>query len=118
MEQLQIEELKSSYYEYIEKVPQGLQQIVNLLASNELEKAFMSIADLAEGLDYLLKVEQALGQKNFTINSRITEVISIYNEINECLENEDYVLLKDLVEYELVPVFISATEWTFKEEVK
>ena len=117
MDLLQVNELKNSYYEYIAKIPQGLQTIVNFLANNELESAFNSIADLAEGLEFLLKIEQALKEQNIYINSRIMEVISIYSEINDSLVNEDYVLLKDLVEYELIPVFISTSEWVFQEEV-
>lgn len=118
MDVAQINELKESYYEYIAKVPQGLQTIVNLLVNNEMEQAFISIANLAEGLEFLLKVEQALKEQNLQINSRIEEVVEIYNDLNNSLVNEDYILLKDLVEYELIPVFSSASEWTFQEEVK
>lgn len=118
MDATQINELKESYYEYITKVPQGLQLIINLLAKNELATALNSIADLAEGLEFLLKIEQALKNHNFQINSRIEEVLEIYNEINNSLVNEDYILLKDLVEYELIPVFSSASEWIFQAEVK
>ena len=81
MDVTEINELKESYYEYITKIPQGLQTIVNLLANNETGQAFNSIADLAEGLEFLLKVEQALKEQSFQINSRIEEVLEIYNEI-------------------------------------
>jgi len=118
MDAIQVNELKTSYYEYIANVPQGLKIIINFLAENEMEKAFNSIADLAEGLSFLLKVEDAFKEQNILINSRITEAVTIFNEVNESLVNEDYIMLKDLIEYELLPIFSSASEWTFQEEVK
>lgn len=118
MDKTQVNELKNSYYEYISKIPQGLHMIVNLLANNEFEQAFNSVANLAEGLEFLLKVEQALEEKNLYINSRIKEVVEIYKEMNNSLVNEDYILLRDLVEYELIPVFSSSSEWIFEEEVE
>lgn len=118
MDQIQLTELKDSYYEYINQVPQGLNVIVTLLEDNKLDAAFNSIANLAEGLEFLLKIEEALKQQNLYINSRIDEVMSTFHEINETLQNEDIVLLKDLIEYELVPAFSSASEWIFVEEVK
>ncbi|WP_342473030.1 hypothetical protein MHH70_08230 [Metasolibacillus sp. FSL H7-0170] len=118
MEQVQINELKNSYYEYIAKIPQGLQTIINLLVNNELEKVFNSIADLAEGIEFLLKVEQAFKEQGIFTNSRIAEAITIFKNLNDSLANEDFILLKDLVEYELIPIFSSASEWVFQEEVK
>lgn len=114
MEQNQLLELKNSYYEYIANVPTGLQNLMTFLAGNELEKAFNGIADLAEGLEFLLKVEEALVNNGLFINSRLNESIAVFNEVNESLVNEDFLLLKDLIEYELMPIFSSASEWTFE----
>lgn len=111
-------ELKDSYYEYIVKIPQGLQTTLNLLTNNELEKAFNGIVNLAEGLEFLLKIEQVLAESGLKSNSRIEEAMSVFTEINSSLENQDYILLKDLIEYELIPLFGSASEWGFQEEVK
>lgn len=113
MEELQVSELKISYYEYIVKIPQGIQTIIVHLTNNELENAFISLANLADGLDFLLKVESYLFAHNFIINSRINDALGIYNEINSSLENCDYILLKDLLKYELYPVFESCAEWQF-----
>ncbi len=118
MDSVQLNELKDSYYDYIVKVPQGLQMIVNFLSKNELEKAYNGIADLAEGLEFLLKIELVLKEKQFTVNSRIEEAITIFAEMNESLVNGDHIFLKDLIEYELSPIFISASEWVFQDEVK
>lgn len=118
MDQNQLLELKESYYEYIAKVPQGLQLIVDFLNNNELENALNGIADLAEGLEFLLKIEQAFVSEGLKINSRIHEAMTIFNEMSDSLENEDYILLKDLVEYELMPIFSSASEWIFQKEVE
>lgn len=113
MNQNPLIELKESYYEYIATVPTGLQNIVSFLSHNEFDKAFSGIANLAEGLQFLLTIEDAFVQEGMTINSRLNESITILGEINDSLVNEDYLLLKDLIEYELIPLFSAASEWIF-----
>lgn len=116
MDPVQIDELKSSYYEYIANVPQGLQIIANLLTNNEIAKAIENIVNLAEGLEFLLQIEQVLLKEGLVINSQINEANFIFNEMNESLINNDYILLKDLIEYELITLFSSASEWTFSNK--
>lgn len=118
MEEAQLTELKNSYYEYIAKIPQGLQTIVSLLSNNEMEKAFSGIINLAEGVESLLKIEHALAENKVSSNSRVQEAMTVFEEINGSLGNQDYILLKDLIEYELIPLFSSASEWAFRDEEK
>lgn len=116
MDQVQVDELKESYYEYINKIPQGLQTVVNFFANNEVEKALEGVANLAEGLVFLVKVEEALKDEGLVINSRLNEGLIAFEEINTSLINGDYLLLKELLEYELIPLFSSASEWFFIQE--
>lgn len=116
MEVLNLNDLKVSYYEYIMKIPNGLKLIVEFLENNNLEDAFTGLANFAEGLEYLIKVEQALFNEGYTINSRLNEANEIFEVINESLVNSDQILLKDLIEYELIPLLSSASEWTFEKK--
>lgn len=114
MEAINVEGLKDAYYEYLMKIPNGLEVIVDLLNQQEMEQAFHSIANLAEGIESLIMIEQALLEKGTTINSRITEAMGIYNDINASLIEKNYGLLKEIIEVKLSPLFSSAIEWTFK----
>lgn len=110
-----IEEVKVSYYEYIIKVSDGAKIIADLLRKELFEKAFKSIGDFAEGLEWLVNVEKNLIEQGYSINSRISEVIDFMNEINNAIEEADFVLVADLFEYEIQPVFSSASEWIFQK---
>lgn len=114
--QTEIEEVKTSYYEYISKISEGCQIISNELRNNELESSFHSIANFAEGLQWLLQVEEALMNQGYEIKSRIAEAAEFMNEINDAIEQQDFTSVADLFEYEIKPIFSSASEWIFTEK--
>lgn len=114
--QNELMELKNTYYDYVGNVSEGCQTIANTLRQEELIQAFQSIANFAEGLEWLLTVEHAMQVQGWTINSRIEEAQWVMKEINAALENQDLTLTADLFEYELVPIFLSASEWVFTQK--
>lgn len=113
---MNFEELKESYYEYIQAIAPGINSIINSLRSNELEKAFTSIFHFSEGIEALVKIEQVLLAEGNTINSRINEAVVVFSEVNEAMENGDITLIADIFEYELQPLFVSCSEWIFQEK--
>lgn len=113
MEQQQMEELKASYYEYIANVPTGLRFIYTSLQEGRLKEAFDSLANLAEGLESLLLIEQALQTEGVTSNSRLGEAVHIYEKMNVALSTKDYEQLLQIMEQQLIGVFASASEWQF-----
>lgn len=115
MDELLVEDIKNAYYEYVSKIPTGCLIISKSLRIEQYEQAFSDINDLAEGLQWLIQIEGLMQQSQHTINSRIFEANELMNEINTSLELKDYVLLADLFEYEIKPLFESATEWVFIE---
>lgn len=108
-------ETQQSYYEYVEKIQSASQMIANLLKSNELEQAFQLIADLSEGLNWIVTVEQHMQENNYIINSRTPEVIEQLHDLNELLERKDFDTLSQLFEHKLAPLFASSSEWIFKQ---
>lgn len=113
MDEFQLNEIKNSYYEYLAQIPNGLNNIIAFLSNDKLESALNGISNLAEGLQFLLTVEQAMKQKNIIINSNVNQAMEFIQEINTSLKNQDYILLKDIIEYELIPIFSSSSEWVF-----
>lgn len=112
----QIQDIKQSYYEYISKVGEGCLTIANLIRTGKHQDAFASILDFTEGIEWLLMVEQALHNQGYAINSRIAEANEFLQEINSAFENQDFVTIGDLFEYEIHPLFSSASEWIFNEK--
>ena len=115
MDDMLVTDIKNTYYEYVNKVSDGCMMIAQNLRLQQYEQAFNDIVNLAEGLQWLISVEEVLKQNNFQINSRISEANEFMNEVNDALEQQDYVLLADLFEYELNPLFNSSSEWVFME---
>lgn len=108
----QLEPLKESYYEYIEKIPSGLQIIISLLQQQQYDQAFPSLANLAEGIEALYLVEKTFIQEGYQSNSRLQESIVIIQEVAQILQNQSYEQLEEQIKG-LLAVFESATEWTF-----
>ncbi|AWE06389.1 hypothetical protein DCE79_02870 [Lysinibacillus sp. 2017] len=116
MEQQLITDTKESYYLYASGIAQGCNQIANDLRTGQIENALNSIANLAEGIEWLLNVEQILAQHNLKIRSRIMEANEFLMEVNDALIQNDTITVADLFEYEIQPLFDSASEWAFQEQ--
>lgn len=112
----QLREIKESYYDYISKIENGCLMISNLIRQGNYSQAFESIIAFSEGIQWLLSVEKTLNEQAYVINSRITEANDYLLEINTALETQDFLTVADIFEYEIQPIFSSATEWVFVEK--
>ncbi|MCP1143740.1 hypothetical protein [Lysinibacillus endophyticus] len=110
-----IDDIKHSYYEYVSKIAPGCEAIANQLRLGEINDALHLIINFAEGLSWLLSVEEKMKEYELKINSRIGEAQSFLKEINHELEQGDYITVADLFEYEIYPLFSSSTEWVFEK---
>lgn len=110
-----LQETKESYYTYIANISEGSKAIANELRINNFETAFHKIANFAEGLEWLVKVEEIMVANGYSITSRITKANEFLNEINNALSESDFVTVADIFEYEIAPLFSSASEWIFEK---
>jgi len=110
-----IDDIKQSYYEYVSKIAPGCEAIANQLRLGNNNDALQSIINFAEGLSWLLSVEEGMGENGFKISTRIAEVQSFLVEVNFELEQSNYITVADLFEYEIYPLFSSSTEWVFEK---
>lgn len=108
-----IEEVKQSYFEYLEKLAAGCQQISDDLRTENTSQAINNIMDAVQGMQWLTEVEIGLNKNNYRINSVMEKANSFLNDINEALEKRDYVYVADLFEYELQPLFEAQLEEKF-----
>ena len=107
-----LDTLKESYYEYIQKVPTGVQSLIALVQQKEMEQVFQSLANLAEGVEALYLIEQAFEKEGYQSNSRLSEAIEVIEEISKMLQNKSFEQLEEALQ-KLFHIFEGGTEWTF-----
>lgn len=104
------EELLRTIGECLDKLIKEIQYSVELFQCGKENDAFKYITDIIEGLIAIIDAINLTKdvQKN-TIN--ISEINQYLIEINECFNNKDYILLSDLLEYEVTPIL---SQWRIK----
>lgn len=97
MTNLEYESLNTAI-NYINNVEKGIEEIVEDFISEDGIKAKKMLPDLTEGLLWISQVIKATKEYH---DIRHDELLDIYNELHEAIENNDTVLISDLLEYEI-----------------
>lgn len=100
-----LQDTLESYKEYIEKIPGGATYIATSMREDRIQDALKSIQDFSEGLIWLADVNQLIKKNGVRIELNINQIFVYLQEVNEGLENQDYLLVADLFEYEIAPFF-------------
>jgi len=99
---------------YLQKIEQGCQELSVTFHTANKSDALETLTQIMEGLDYyqrLLKsaavlltidISESLCEA-MSISSLFDQLCQIFNSIVEAIENEDFSLLTDLIEYDLIP---------------
>lgn len=111
-------DIQQSYYNYVVNIERGSLFISNKLREEDYDKALQAIVDFSEGIEWLLNAEALMLEQSYTIDSNVQKVTLFMNDINECLVFQDFITLADLFEYEIAPLFHSASNWIFQKGMK
>jgi hypothetical protein len=97
-------EIIDSAVEYIDKVLFGIEDIIEDFQSGREDKATRAMTQLVDGIQWLFQAID--GTKDVQGNNSIdvSNTNPLLAQLIEAYENTDYVLLGDLLEYELTPV--------------
>lgn len=106
-----MKEVVESAIEYIDRVIIGIEGINEDFQRGREDRATNSIVQLIEGIQWLLHAIEGTRAIHGDISIDIAGINPIFNQLVEALENADYVLLGDLLEYEIIPV---VKEWQEK----
>lgn len=91
--------------EYIERLEKGIEDISYYMEIENEVEACRIISDATEGIQWLLDVIRLTEDvHNKQLSTEKIEENLV--EIVEALENEDYILVGDLFNYELLPAII------------
>lgn len=99
------QEIIESYNEYLNTVPRGALYIANALHRDDIIQALQAIQDFSEGVLWLSQMSQVFKRQNILCELDITKIETYLLEANTGLQNEDYVLVADMFEYEIAPFF-------------
>lgn len=94
-----------SYNNYLQKIPNGTIYIAECLRDDKFNEAFQTIKDFSEGVIWLIRVAERLIERNVEVSINVEQINSFLIEINEGLENQDFMLVADLFEFEIAPFF-------------
>lgn len=95
-----VTEIINSLKDYLPRFIQGITNLVEYLRKNELDKAHEILVMIPEGLEWIYDAVR-LTSDVFDFGGNIN-LAEISNSINEAIENKDYNLLADVLEYELL----------------
>jgi hypothetical protein len=73
-----------------------LENVVEYLYCLEIRKAMMKWSEVVDPIITVLNSELDQGIKN--------DIMSLLNIVNATIENKDYILMADLIKYELLPI--------------
>lgn len=100
-----INETMDSYNHYIKKVIEGSLQIADKLREEELKEALALISDFSEGTIWLINVNRKMDELGYSVKLDIESIQTFLMEVNEGLQKQDYVIVADMFEYEILPFF-------------
>lgn len=98
----QMEALRTAN-EYLDNLIGGVKKVANYIEQGEEEKGVELISYIADGIEWLLSAVN-LTQEVHEGSVNIGAINEKLEEIVEALENEDYVLVGDLFNYEILPI--------------
>lgn len=100
-----IEDIIISYNEYLDRIPNGINQIIENLRDDNIGDALSLILEFSEGIQWLSQVNAHLMANSYDSNLDENVLKRTYIELNEGLEIKDFLLVADLFEYEIGPYF-------------
>lgn len=99
-----LRETIESLIEYIPKMINGCQNTVENLQGGNEAVAVQLLPDIVEGLEWILQALSGLRDNGKFLNIELSSLTKHFHEMVNALELRDYVLLADLLDYEIVPV--------------
>ncbi|NYC70933.1 alkyl sulfatase BDS1-like metallo-beta-lactamase superfamily hydrolase [Clostridium beijerinckii] len=96
-------EVLQSADQYLYKLKSGVLELVKLMQEEKEQEAILIIPEIADGIDWITKVIDLTKdvQKEHINLENINEHLET---IIEALENQDYILVSDIFNYEIIPI--------------
>lgn len=89
--------------EYIKRLIIGIEQNIVLIRGSGIDECGDNLADIFDGLQWIydaLKLTSSVQSEEIDIE----EIDGFLEEMLEAFQNEDFILMSDLFEYEILPI--------------
>ena len=87
--------------DYMDRIHKEIPLMVEYYKNNTITDVSDKMFDLSEGLYWIYDVVRLTTEYNSLVSS---EIIDSYSEMNQAFENKEYILLADILQYELMPL--------------
>lgn len=94
---------------YISKVVSGVKDAIKLFEEEKIKEAIEICSYIEEGAQWLSEVVKLTKDIQSEILDE-NELDSKIDELGEAYQNEDYILMNDLLQYEILPIVIKWDE--------
>lgn len=89
--------------EYIPKLKKGVEDISEAYEGGDYEKGSQIIVEASEGFQWIINLV-AVTKDVLKEELDEKELTEKFSEVVEALQNEDYILVGDLFQYEILPI--------------
>ncbi|MGD6894412.1 hypothetical protein [Bacillus infantis] len=96
--------------DYIPKLTAGIEMEVDLLIQNKETLAFDLFQNIAEGLEWTIRSISGLENLGYINDLKIDEMNKVLREVEGSFQKKDFVLLADLLEYEVAEILVNWQE--------
>ena len=115
MDNKKIEVLETAR-EYLDNLSQGIIQVGEMIQGGDEISASKRMVSVFEGIEYIIKVIELTNIKDKNLDE-INNLNEQLEELIDAFENEDYILVGDLFQYELKPIVENMKD-IFENEIK
>jgi hypothetical protein len=102
-EQVKINELLQEAGAYLGRLEEGMELALELIKEQNKIETYKLLAQIAEGVEWLDQVF-TLTYSGRTIDTDSKKIGEIVGLLLESMENEDFLLMSDILIYDLVPL--------------
>jgi hypothetical protein len=92
--------------EYIPKLIAGIEKEVDLLIKNDETLAFDLFQNIAEGLEWTIRSISSIENFGYINDLKLDEMNKVLHEMEESFQKKDFVLLADLLQYEVAEILV------------
>jgi lipopolysaccharide biosynthesis regulator YciM len=107
----EIKEVLETCFDYMNKLNAGILTAAQYFQNGNYYEALDLTVQITEGLQWVIQVIN-LNKELYNEESQIEELNEKLNEALEAFQNQDYILIGDLFEYEISPIIENYIEMT------
>lgn len=107
MDNGQLTEVVTAYNEYLGRMAEAAGHFCEDLAASNYREISGVLPMLIEGMSWVNQALEGFVRLGRVPESQLELYRAMVSSLNESLENKDYVLLHDQIEYELIPLLDS-----------